>query len=174
VINVSFTGPSNAPQTQLYTATACTNSVMTSGCVSVNSFTSGAQVAGLTAGTTYYITIGANASTAYLAATSGVTSGVKATTTLVAPSISSTSSGAAGTASINYNGSSNAPSGQTYVATLCTSSTMTSGCRTVSLYASGATITGLTSGTTYYVTIGANASTGYLAATSSVRNVSVK
>ncbi|HVA70937.1 MAG TPA: prepilin-type N-terminal cleavage/methylation domain-containing protein [Acidimicrobiales bacterium] len=173
VINVSFTGSSNAPQSQLYTATACTDSAMSNGCVSVNSFTSGAQVAGLTPGTTYYITIGANASRAYLAATSGVTSGVMATVALVAPSISSTSSGAAGTASINYNGSPNAPSGQTYGATLCTSSTMTSGCRTVSPYASGGTITGLTSGTGYYVTISANASTGYLAATSSVGGVSV-
>ncbi len=174
VINVAFTSPSNAPDIQLYSATACTNNSMTSGCVTVNSFTTGAQISGLTPGTTYYVTITAKASSGYLVSTSSVLSGVKATIALAAPSISSTSSGSTGTASISYVGASNAPSGQTYAANVCTSSTMTLGCSTVSSYVSGATITGLTSGTTYYLTITANGSSGYLAATSSVKSVSVK
>lgn len=174
VINVSFASPANAPTNQVFTATACTNSAMSSGCVTVNSFTTGEQISGLTAGTTYYVTITANASTGYLVSTSSVTPGVMATIALAAPSISSTSSGSTGTASISYTGSSNAPSGQTYAANVCTSSTMTSGCSTVNSYASGATISGLTSGTTYYVTITANGSSGYLAATSTVKSVSVQ
>jgi hypothetical protein len=174
VIDVSFTSPSNAPSNQVFMAEACTNNAMSSGCVTVNSFTTGSQISGLTAVTSYYVTITANASSGYLASTSSVTPGVKATISLIAPSISSTSSGTTGTASISYAGSSNAPSGQTYAAKVCTSSTMTSGCSTVNPFASGGTITGLTSGATYYVTITANGSSGYLVATSTVKSVSVK
>lgn len=174
VIDVSFNSSSNAPSNQLYKAEACTNNAMSSGCVTVNSFTTGSQISGLTAGTSYYVTITANASSGYLVSTSSVTTGVKATITLTAPSISSTSSGSTGTASISFVGSSNAPSGQTYAANVCTSSTMTSGCSTVNPYASGANITGLTSGATYYVMISANRSSGYLAATSTVKSVSVR
>ncbi len=174
VIDVSFNSPSNAPSNQVYTAEACTNNAMSSGCVTVNSFTTGSQISGLTAGTSYYVTITANASSGYLASTSSVTPAVMATIALTAPSISSTSSGTTGTASISFVGSSNAPSGQTYAANVCTSSTMTSGCSTVNPYASGGTITGLTSGTSYYVTITANGSSGYLAASSTVKSVSVK
>lgn len=173
VIDVSFNSPSNAPANQLYSAEACTNNSMSIGCVTVNLFTTGSQISGLTAGISYYVTITAKASSGYLVSTSNVSSGVKATIGLIAPSISSTSSATTGTASISFAGSSNAPTGQTYAANVCTSSTMTSGCSTVNPYSSGASITGLTSGATYYVTITANGSLGYLAATSSVKSVSV-
>ncbi|MDE3009204.1 MAG: hypothetical protein KGI14_09305, partial [Acidobacteriota bacterium] len=98
---------------------------------------------------------------------------VKATTTLNAPSISSTASTSKGVATVSYSGSSNAPSGQTYLVTLCTNSLMTIGCTNVNPYSSGASVSGLTSGVTYYVTVTANASAGYLSATSTVKSVNV-
>jgi len=174
VIDVSFSAPSNAPSSQAYSARACTNLAMSTGCVSVSSFYSGAQIAGLTPGTSYYFTITALASSGYLTSTSAVSSAVKATTSLVAPTISSTSSPSTGTATISYSGSSNAPSGQTYKATVCTNASMTNGCVSVSSYVSGASITGLSSATTYYVTVTAVASPGYLASTSPTASVNVK
>lgn len=174
VIDVTFTAPSNAPSNQSYSAVTCTNIAMSSGCVSVSSIYSGAQIAGLTAGTTYYFTIGALASNGYLSSTSAVSNGVKATTALTPPSITSVASSTSGTATISYSGSSNAPSGQTYRATACTNASMTLGCVSTNSYVSGATFSGLTSATTYYVTITANASSGYLSAVSSVVSVSVK
>src|ERR1019366_4330147 len=65
VIDVSFNSPSNAPANQLYSAEACTNNSMSIGCVTVNLFTTGSQISGLTAGTSYYVTITANASSGY-------------------------------------------------------------------------------------------------------------
>jgi len=174
VIDVSFSAPSNAPSNQAYSAKTCTNVAMSTGCVSAPSIYSGAQITGLTPGTSYYFTISALASNGYLTSTSAVSGPVKATTALAAPSISSTSSPSTGTATISYSGSSNAPSGQTYKATACTNSSMTSGCVTVSSYLSGASINDLASATTYYVTITASASSGYLASTSTRAYVNVK
>ena len=174
VINVSFGAPNNAAPGQTYSARACTNVSMSSGCVSVSSVYSGSQVTGLAAGTSYYFTITALPSSGYLTSTSAVSSAVKATTTLVAPSVLSTSSPSTGTATVSFSGSSNAPSGQTYKATACTNTSMTNGCVSVSAYTSGASITGLSSSTTYYVTVTALASSGYLASTSKTANVNVK
>lgn len=174
VIDVSFAAPTNAPSSQSYSGVACTNIAMSTGCVSVSSIYSGAQIAGLTAGTTYYFTISALASSGYLGSTSAVSNGVTATTALTSPSISSTSSPSTGTATITYSGSSNAPSGQTYTATACTNASMTLGCLGVNSYVSGASFSGLNSATTYYVTITASASSGYLAAVSSVKSVDVQ
>jgi len=66
-VNVSFTSPGNAAPGQAYTVTACTNASMTTGCVSNTSFTSGANLSGLaytqgSAGTSYYVTVTASAS----------------------------------------------------------------------------------------------------------------
>ena len=174
VINVSFVAPTNAPSSQSYSGVACTNISMSTGCVSVSSIYSGAQIAGLSAGTTYYFTISALASSGYLSSASAVSNGVMATTSLASPSISATSSPSSGTASITYSVSSNAPSGQTYTAEACTNVSMTLACLSVNSYVSGASFSGLNSTTTYYVTITANASSGYLSAVSSVKSVSVQ
>ncbi|OYV65066.1 MAG: hypothetical protein B7X07_04410 [Actinobacteria bacterium 21-64-8] len=174
VIDVSFVAPTNAPSKQSYSGLACTNIAMSTGCVSVSSIYSGAQITGLTPGTSYYFTISALASSGYLSSTSAVSNGVQATTSLTPPSITSTSSPSSGTATIAYSGSSNAPSGQTYTATACTNVSMTLGCLSVNSYVSGASLSGLSSATTYYVTISANASSGYLSATSSVKSVNVQ
>jgi type II secretory pathway pseudopilin PulG len=48
-LGVTFTAPSNAPGGQTYTALACTNSGMTTGCVGPAPITSGGQITGLAA-----------------------------------------------------------------------------------------------------------------------------
>src|ERR1019366_146862 len=85
-INVSFNGSTNAPVGQTYTATACANSGVGFGCVTQTPFTSGSQITGLTPGTSYYVTITANALTSlYLPATSATVGPPPATVQLNAP-----------------------------------------------------------------------------------------
>jgi len=170
-IIVTFTGSSNAPSIQTYSATACTNTAMTTGCVTTgSSFTSGSQIAGLTPGTNYFVTITANASTGYVAATSPASSATMATVQLTAPAITATTAvpslgglPAVPALTVAFAAPSNAPTIQTYSATACTNIAMTSGCVTQGAFTSGSQIAGLTLGTSYYVSITAVASTGYLA-----------
>ena len=164
---ITFTGSANAPGGQTYTATACTNVGMTTGCVTQSAFTSGSQITGLSAGTNYYATVTANASAGYLAASSGVNGPTLSTAQLLAPTITTVapSTTTAGALTIAFTGSSNAPGGQSYTAVACTNAGMTTGCVTKTNYASGAQLTGLTAGTNYFVTITAVASSGYLAVT---------
>ena len=58
-ITATFTAPSGTAPAS-YTATACTNAGMTTGCVTQAGYTSGAQLTGLTQGTAYYVQITAN------------------------------------------------------------------------------------------------------------------
>src|ERR1019366_2224883 len=167
-LTITYTGSSNAPGGQTYTATVCTNAGMTVGCSSQTSYTSGSQIPGLSAGTSYYATITAVASSGYLAATSTAGGPGMATIQLATPAITAVTPSAttAGQLSITFTGSSNAPGGQAYTATVCTNAGMTTGCVTQTNYTSGAQVTGLVAGTSYYATITAVASSGYLAATS--------
>ena len=145
---------------------------MSIGCVTQSGFTSGSQITGLTQGTPYYVTITANASTGYLAATSTVAGPFSPTVQLNAPSNVTLSYGpTAGSITVTFTAPTNAAVGQTYTAQACTNALMTLNCITPQAITSGGSITGLTytqgsAGTAYYVTITANASTGYLAATS--------
>jgi hypothetical protein len=66
-ISVAFTGPSDAPAGQTYTALACTDPGMSANCVGPTSITSGSQITGLVSGTSYYVTVTAVASAGYLA-----------------------------------------------------------------------------------------------------------
>jgi hypothetical protein len=168
-LTITYTGSSNAPGGQSYTATLCTDAAMTTGCTTRTSYASGSQVTGLTAGATYYVTIAAVGSAGYLAVTSVAAGPTLATVQLAAPNITAVapSASTAGAVTVTFTGSSNAPGGQGYTATACTNAAMTTGCATQASYTSGAQLTGLTAGTTYYVTVTAVASTGYLAATSS-------
>jgi hypothetical protein len=163
-LTITFTGSTNAPGGQSYTATACTNAAMTTGCVVQANYASGGQVSGLAAGTNYYVTITAAASSGYLAATSASAGPTLATVQLTTPTITSVSPSTttAGALTIAYTGSTNAPGGQSYTATACTNAAMTTGCVTKTAYASGAQFTGLTPGGSYYVTLTAVASPGYL------------
>ena len=169
-LTITFTGSSNAPGGQTYTATACTNAAMTTGCVTQGGLRLGRPVhRAASSGTTYYVTVTADASSAATCprprrrrdpprrqlqlALPVITAVLPSTTT-------------AGQLTISYTGSTNAPGGQTYTATACTDVAMTTACVTHAGYASGSQFTGLVAGTSYYVTITANASSGYLAATS--------
>jgi hypothetical protein len=166
----TFTASSGTAPTS-YTATACTNAGMNTGCVGPQAVTSGAQLSGLTQGTSYYIRITAVAPTGYVNNNSAVSSAATlATVQLAAPTGVSATYGTAGAGSLQVNFT---PSGivsptQTYTVNVCTTNTMT-GCVTPvnTNYTSGANITGLnytpgTVGTTYYVDVIANGSTGYL------------
>lgn len=173
VVDATFTPPSNAPAGQTYQALACTNSSMTSGCVSASPFASGDQIVGLTPGTAYYVTVNAIASSGYLSSTSAPSNAALATTQLAAPTITSTASNASGSAAANYSDSTNAPASQTYTVTFCLDAAMTSGCVTSAQYVSGSNVYGLNSGASYYVTVSADASSGYLSATSKESTVNV-
>ncbi len=153
-----------------YTAIACTNTNMTTGCVTVTNFASANQISGLVAGTKYYVTVTAvTPSTAYVSATSAYVGPTAATIQLNAPTGLTLGAGTtAGSITVTFTGSTNAAVGQTYTATACTNSGMSAGCVSVNPFTSGGQITGLTQGTPYYVTVTANASSGYLAATSAV------
>jgi hypothetical protein len=144
-----------------YSAKACTNSGMTTGCVTQNSYTSGAQLTGLTAGTNYYVTITANPPAGYVAATSSVGGPSTATTQLNAPTGVTLATSGTTALTVTFTASSNAASGQTYTAKACTNSGMTTGCVSQTI-ASGGNVTGLAASTSYYVTVTANASSGYL------------
>ena len=172
-ITISYTGSSNAPGGQVYTATVCTDAAMTQNCVSHAVYLSGSQLTGLTPGTNYYATITAVSSGTYIGATSSVVGPTMATVQLATPSTPTLAYGTvAGSVAITFTGSSNAPGGQTYTAKACTNAGMTTGCVTNANYASGSNLTGLaysrgSAGTSYFVTVTANASVGYLASAAS-------
>lgn len=173
-LTVTFTGPANAPSGQAYSVTGCTNSAMTSGCVTQSSYTSGSQFTGLTSGMSYYVTVTALASntptTGYLASTSSPTAkSTEATTQLSQPVITNVAGNGSGKIKVTYNGSGNAPSGETYTLIGCTDAAMSLNCVTNSNYLSGHQQGTWTSGVTVYVTITANAAPGYLASVPSVQ-----
>ena len=165
---VTFTGSSNAPVGQTYTAALCTNAGMTTGCVTAV-ISSGGVVTGLVAGASYYGTVTANALTGYLAATSSVSaSAVPFIIQLSAPTSVTLGHGTlAGTLTISFTAPANAVAGQTYTTVLCTNSGMTTGCTTAAAITNGGQVSGLTQGTTYFATVTASASPGYLVSAAS-------
>jgi hypothetical protein len=68
VLTVNFTGSTNGPGTQTYTAEACTNSNMSGTCFTKAGITNGGQIAVGTTKANYYVEITANASPGYLQA----------------------------------------------------------------------------------------------------------
>lgn len=172
-IMVSFTKPTGSNIPTSYTATVCTDSNMTQNCITTPNYTSGAQLTGLTAGNTYYATItGVSGTSGLLSATVGPSSAM-ATVQLALPTITSVNYGAtAGSVSIT-GGSPGAPAGTTYTAKACTNQLMSTGCLTPDPtyvpgtdFAEGTYITG-SAANSYYVTLTANGSTGYLGTTAS-------
>jgi hypothetical protein len=158
---VTFGNAAGAPAGQSYTVEGCTNSAMTTGCVSQTSYTSGSQFTGLASGTSYYATVTAVASNGYLASTSSPTpTSTEATTQFSQPVISSvtTPSGNSGKIVVNFSGN-----GQTYTLIGCTNAAMTTGCVTFATYTSGSPVIGWGKNTTVYFTVTANAASGFLA-----------
>jgi hypothetical protein len=171
-VTATFTPPSNTAPTS-YSATACTDQLMTLNCVTQSSYTSGTQFTGLTPGTNYYVVITANAPSGYLSSNVESAGTVLATSQLTAPTGVTLGYGTvAGSISVNFTSSSNAPGGQTYSAKACTNAGMTTGCVSNLSITSGGQISGLlyttgSAGTSYFVTVSANASSGYLASAAS-------
>jgi hypothetical protein len=174
-VTISFAAGTPVAPSQTYTATACTNSSMSTGCVSRANYTTGSQFTGLVAGTSYYVSITANASAGYIQATTVNATPVFATVQLSTPTTVSVSYGtSAGSVYVLFSMSLPVANGQTYTAKACTNPGMTSGCVTNSTYSEGTNLTGLTytpgmAGATYYVTVTANASAGYLASGTSAQ-----
>jgi hypothetical protein len=116
-------------------------------------------------GTSYYVTVTANASTGYLAAASSASAAHADTSALNAPTITNVTNGSSGS---NYRltVTFTAPSGHapsSYSAEACTDSAMTLQCSAViTSFTSGSMITGLTHGRSYYVEILAVPPTGYI------------
>ena len=165
--------PSN--QTPTYTALACTNASMTTGCVSVSPYVSGYQFTGLaqtSPPTNYYVTVTVNASPGFLPATSSVyTPPVPASVALAPPTVAIKPKGASGTLTVDITPGSNAPRGVTYQLSVCPSTDPpTDTCVMASNITSNSgggktsyTVTGLSSGESYNVMAMENATSGYLA-----------
>ena len=170
-LTASFTASTGTAPSS-YTALVCTTASMTGTCSTFNSYTSGAQLTGLVAGTNYYVTVTANPPAGYLSASTGVVGPTSTTVQLTAPTDVTLSYGAtSGSIGVTFTASSNAAAGQTYTALACTGTGMTGTCTSPQSIVSGGQITGLSAtqgsaGTSYYVKITASASTGYLASTS--------
>jgi hypothetical protein len=164
---VTFTGSTGTAPTS-YSAKACTNNIMTLNCVTNASIASGGQITGLayvagSAGTSYFVTVSANASGGYLAsAASTVTATAQPATSMLNVPTSLTLTHI-NNASIRANYT--APTGtapSSYTALVCTNAGLTTGCLApITGYTSGATINGVASPTNYYVQITAIAA-GYI------------
>ncbi len=164
-LKVTFTAPTGLGLSGTYTAAACTG--LGTGCGTAVAITSGGQITGLTAGTSYYVQVTAGASTGYVSNSANSASVTVATEQLNPPTAITVTSGTnttSGSLTVNFTASSNAPTSQTYTAAACSGSG--TGCGTAVAITSGGQITGLTPGTSYYVQVTAVASTGYLVAAS--------
>jgi type II secretory pathway pseudopilin PulG len=168
-ITAAFTEPTGGTAPSSFTATVCTNSAMTAGCITVPNYTSNSQISGLTPGSSYYVTITAvSSASGYASATTAVSPATTATAQLVTPTGLNANYGtAAGTITLSFTPSVVVAPGQTYTVEACTDSGMTAGCVTNANYVAGSNLTGLayavgSPGTNYYVTVTANASSGYL------------
>jgi hypothetical protein len=143
---------------------------MSQNCATTANYASGTQITGLTQGTTYYATItGVSTTPGYLSATSAPSSAM-ASVQLTVPVITSVGYGSVAGSVTVQGGSSNAPAGTTYTAKACTNAAMTTGCVVPvnTTYVPGTNLTGLnytvgSVGATYFVTLTANNSTGYIA-----------
>ncbi|MGC2168256.1 MAG: hypothetical protein WA580_04060 [Acidimicrobiales bacterium] len=170
-LNITFTPPANAPTGQAYTVKACTDSAMSLNCTTPTSITPGSDLTGLVAGTSYYVQVTAPPSSNYLGATSPPFGPTMATVQLTAPGTPVLGYGTiAGSLSVTFTGSANAPPGETYTVKACTNTAMSSSCVSNTNFTPGAQLTGLTYvagnlSSVYYVQVSANASPGYLAYT---------
>lgn len=166
---ISFTEPGGGTAPSSFTATACTDAGMTQGCVVATNFASGAQLGGLSPGTGYYVQITAiSSTTGYASANSPVSVPANTTVQLAAPTNVTAGYGSvAGSLSVTFTPPAVVATGQTYSVNACTNVGMTTGCVGSANYTSGADLTGLaytagSAGTTYFVDVTANGSSGYL------------
>jgi hypothetical protein len=129
----------------------------------VTPFASGGTIQGLQSGQVYYVAVVATASQDYLDAVSLITNPVAATLQNQTPVITNVT-GARGL-TVTFTDATIAPS-PTYSATACTDQAMSQNCVTAPSFTSGSTITGVTLGTSYYVTVALASQPGWLGAIS--------
>jgi hypothetical protein len=162
-VTMSYTPSDNAPSDQAYTGYACLDPQLDSNCTLVTPFASGGTIAGLQSGQVYYVAVVATASQDYLDAVSVITSPVAATLQSQTPVITNVT-GVRGL-TVTFTDATIAPN-PTYSATACTDLAMSQICVTVPSFTSGSTITGVTLGTSYYVTVTLASQPGWLGAVS--------
>ncbi len=179
-INLSFTPPTTVAAGQTYTAIACTNTQMNSGCVTNTNFSSGSDFTGLpytkgSAGTKYYVEVIANSSAAFVASSaSGQVSQVE-TSQLLAPTAIAVNYGtSAGSITVSFTPPNTVAVGQTYTMEACLDTGMSVGCVTNTNFTSGGTVANLpytqgTAGSKYYVEVTSNASAAYVASAPSAQ-----
>ena len=171
-LDVEFTPSSNAPSDQQYFAKACLNLAMTSSCISRN-VTSVSLLTGLAANTRYYVTVTAAASGNYVASTSLPVSAVTAAVVGPLPidpapgEVTGLSAVALSTTSVvlNWTAPTRVGAGITGYTVICEPSCTIAnqpGANDSSL-----TITGLSSGTSYFFTVATDASDGQSSGVSS-------
>jgi hypothetical protein len=171
-LDVEFTPSSNAPSDQQYFAKACLNLAMTSSCISRN-VTSVSLLTGLAANTRYYVTVTAAASGNYVASTSLPVSAVTAAVVGPLPiaagpgEVTGLSAAALSTTSVvlNWTAPARVGAGITGYTVICEPSCTIAnqpGANDSSL-----TITGLSSGTSYFFTVATDASDGQSSGVSS-------
>jgi len=154
-------------EVQVYSDAAGNNLVKTE-----SSYTSGANITGLTQGTTYYVKVRAKGDnslytdSAYSAISA---SGAMATVQLEVPTNVITSTGtAAGSIKIAFTAPTNAAPDQRYTVKVYSNGALTSQVGSDRTnYVSGTDLTGFAGGTTYFALVIATASTGYLASDNS-------
>jgi hypothetical protein len=173
-LSISFTPPNPAAVGQTYTVKACTNALMTVGCVPANTnFPSGASLAGLSyvagnPGTTYYVEVIANGSSGFFVSPASTPVSGADESQIGAPGTPTVGPGTARGSVVVTFGASPGPTPGGYTAIACTGAGMTGTCTTSQTITSGGQITGLRSGTSYYVQITANGITGYATNTSGI------
>jgi hypothetical protein len=175
VISSSFTEttPQGGTAPSSFTAVACPVGT-TTGCVTVNNYTAGAPITGLTPGTNYTVQITAvTTATGFVSATTGPSPQAVATVQLATPSGVTLAYGlSAGALSVSFTPPTMIAANQTYTVEACTNAGMTQGCVTNPTFASGSSLTNLPFiagqvGATYWVEVSANPSSGYLASPAS-------
>jgi hypothetical protein len=174
-ISVSFTAPPIVAADQTYTAEACTNASMKTGCFTNPNYTSGADFAVSkppvgAVGTTYFVQVTANGSSGYLVSPASAQVSQAALSEIGAPGTptaltSTTTTGAIVVSFASPSGT--APS--SYTAKACTDTNMSNNCVSVANYTSGVTqLSGLQSGTKYYVQVVAIGPMGFASNSSPV------
>ena len=171
-LRVVFTAPTNAPVGQTYAAEVYD---LDTGALirTVRPLTSTTPITGLMPGARYEVVVIAEGSVHYNESRSPARSGLAAATSgrLSAPVIISAVGGPTpGSIQVTFTGSLNAPFGQTYTARIYDGDQITV-VREIARATSPVSVTGLTPGTTYYVTVAADASVGQAEVVSRGRTV---
>jgi hypothetical protein len=162
-VTFNYTPSDNSPSDQAYTGYACLDPQLDSNCTLVTPFASGGTIQGLQSGQVYYVAVVATASQDYLDAVSLITNPVAATLQNQTPVITNVTG--AGGLTVMFTDATIAPSPK-YSVTACTDQAMSQNCVTIPSFTSGSTITGVTLGAGYYVTVAVVSQPGWLGASS--------